>query len=93
MDLMRQFLILGGESIPVVIFADTGGFVLGQWGPRPQHVQEVMVRFKQNNPNREAPDYEDNLKAARAEIMQRYGEGTGYQQAIVRELRELISGF
>src|SRR5690606_13922283 len=37
-DTMQQFLTLGGESIPIVIFADTGGAVLGQWGPRPAHV-------------------------------------------------------
>lgn len=93
MDTMGQFLTLGGEAIPIVIFADTGGFVLGHWGPRPKHVQEAMIRFKQNNPDREAPDYQDNLKAARAEMAERYGEGTGYHQAIVSELRELISSF
>jgi len=93
MDLMDQFLILGGRSIPVVIFADTGGFVLGQWGPRPTYVQEPMVQFKAANPDRDAPDYQDNLAAARKEIMARYGEGTEYQQLIVKELRELISSF
>lgn len=70
-DTMAQFLTLGGESIPIVIFADTGGVVLGQWGPRPAHVQEAMVAFKQANPDREAPDYEANLAAARAEIGRR----------------------
>lgn len=93
LDTMDQFLTMGGRSIPVVIFTDTGGFVLGTWGPRPKHVQEVMVRFKQENPDRNAPDYEEKLKAARAELIARYGEGTGYQQAIIRELRELISTF
>lgn len=93
LDTMDQFLTMGGRSIPVVIFTDTGGFVLGTWGPRPKHVQEVMVRFKQENPDRNAPDYEEKMKAARAELIARYGEGTEYQQAIIRELRELISTF
>lgn len=93
MDVMSQFLTMGGEAIPIVIFTDTGGYVLGQWGPRPAHVQEVMVQFKQNHPDREASDYQDNLKAAYAEMAQRYGEGSGYQATIVAELRDLISGF
>lgn len=93
MDLMDQFLTLGGRSIPVAIFSDTGGHVLGTWGPRPAYVQEVMVEFKQKNTDREAPDYEENLRAARQEIMRRYGEDTAYQDAIVRELRELLSKF
>jgi hypothetical protein len=92
-DTMRQFLTLGGESVPVVIFTDTGGAVLGTWGPRPSHVQEPMVRFKQENPDRNAPDYQEKLAAVREEIRRRYGEGTGYQADVLREIRELISGF
>ncbi|MEI7026949.1 thioredoxin family protein [Paenibacillus sp. y28] len=92
-DVMEQFLTMGGRAIPIVIFADTGGFVLGQWGPRPKHVQAVMTRFKQENPDREAPDYEDKIKAARQEMMAQYGEGTGYQQVIVQELRDVLSSF
>ncbi|WNQ12435.1 thioredoxin family protein [Paenibacillus aurantius] len=92
-DIMDQFLTMGGKSIPVVIFTDTGGFVLGQWGPRPEHVQAVMREFKKHNPDREAPDYNDNIQVARAEMMKQYGEGTGYQAVIVKELRDLISSF
>ncbi|WP_276357799.1 thioredoxin family protein [Cohnella caldifontis] len=91
LDLMDQHLTLGGRSIPVVFIVDTGGVILGKWGPRPQYVQEPMVEFKRDNPDREAPDYQDNLKAARQEIMRRYGEGTGYQTLVLQELRDLLS--
>lgn len=93
LDTMDQFLTMGGRSIPIVIFTDTGGHVLGQWGPRPKHVQEAMIAFKQANPDREAPDYQDNLMETRKEIGRRYGEGTGYQAVIVKELRELLESF
>jgi len=92
-DVMDQFLTMGGRAIPIVIFTDTGGHVLGQWGPRPKHVQAIMIRFKQENPDRNAPDYEEKIKVARAEMARQYGEGLGYQSVIVKELRELISGF
>ncbi|MCM3080977.1 thioredoxin family protein [Brevibacillus invocatus] len=91
LDLMDEFLTMGGRAIPVVIFADTGGHVLGKWGPRPKHVQEVMIAFKQQNPDRNAPDYEANIKVAREQMLQQYGEGTGYQAVIVKELREILS--
>lgn len=91
LDLMDEFLTMGGRSIPVVLFADTGGHVLAKWGPRPKHVQDVMIAFKEQNPDRNAPEYEENLKAARAEMLKQYGEGTGYQAVIVKELRELLS--
>jgi hypothetical protein len=93
LDTMDQFLTGGGRAIPIVIIADTGGFVLGQWGPRPQHVQAVMNQFKQENPDREAADYQEKIAVARKEMMQQYGEGTGYQAVIVKELRELLASF
>lgn len=93
LDVMDQFLTMGGRAVPIVIFTDTGGHVLGQWGPRPQHVQEIMVKFKQDNPDREAPDYQDKIAVARKEMMEQYGEGTAYQTVILEELRELLSRF
>jgi hypothetical protein len=92
-DTMDQFLTMGGRAIPIVIFADTGGHVLGQWGPRPSHVQEAMIAFKQANPDREAPDYQEKLAETRKEMGRRYGEGTDYQQTIVQELRKLLESF
>ncbi|AJY75684.1 thioredoxin family protein [Paenibacillus beijingensis] len=93
LDTMEQFLTMGGRAVPIVIFADTGGHVLGHWGPRPKHVQEAMIAFKQANPDREAPDYQEKLAATRQEIGRRYGEGTGYQAVIVSELREALSSY
>ncbi|MFB0844472.1 thioredoxin family protein [Paenibacillus oleatilyticus] len=92
-DVMAQFLTGGGEAIPIVIFTDFSGFVLGHWGPRPANVQAVMTKFKQENPDREAPDYNDKIQIARQEMVKQYGEGTGYQTVIVKELRELLSSF
>jgi hypothetical protein len=92
-DVMDQFLTMGGRAIPIVIFTDSSGFVLGHWGPRPKHVQAVMNEFKKHNPDREAPDYQDKIKVAREDMMRQYGEGTGYQDVIVKELRDLISSF
>lgn len=92
LDLMDEHLTMGGRSIPVVFITDTGGAILGKWGPRPAYVQEPMVAFKANNPDREAPDYQDNLAATREEIKRRYGEDAGYQKLILQELRELLSG-
>ncbi len=90
LETMDQFLTFGGRSIPVVIFTDKNGNVLGQWGPRPAYIQEPMAKFKQHNTDREAADYEANLKDTRNEILRRYGEGTEYQALIVTEMRQLL---
>ncbi|MCC3375814.1 thioredoxin family protein [Cohnella sp. REN36] len=89
-DLIDQHLTLGGRSIPIVLFIDTGGHLLGKWGPRPQRVQEVMIAFKADNPDREAPTYQDNLAEARKELVQRYGEAADYTPVVLREWQDIL---
>lgn len=93
LEVMDQYLTMGGRSIPVVLMTDTGGHVLGQWGPRPSDVQAHMIRFKQDNPVREAPDYPANLNETYQKMKESYGEGTEYQSRIIHELRDLLSSF
>lgn len=91
-ELMDMFLTMGGKAIPIVIFSDTGGAVLAQWGPRPKPVQDVMVAFKATSPDREAADYQEKIAVVRKEMMNMYGEDTTYQQWIVQELRATLAG-
>lgn len=91
-DLMEHFLTNGGRSVPIIIFADDRGQVLGQWGPRPEHVQALMIEFKRQNPDREAPDYEEKIGEVRKAMAARYEEGAGVNGSVVTELRKLISG-
>lgn len=91
-DTMDHFLTMGGRSVPIIIFTDTGGHVLGSWGPRPQHVQELMIQFKQANSDREAPDYAEKIGVVRQQMAEKYKEGGGVNASVVSELRALISG-
>jgi hypothetical protein len=90
LEVMDQFLTMGGRSIPVVLFTDKSGNVLVQWGPRPAYVQEPIVKFKQSHPDKDAPGYAEDLAAARAEILARYGNDTQYQRWIVSELKQAL---
>ncbi|MFC5406910.1 thioredoxin family protein [Cohnella soli] len=91
LDLMDEHLTNGGRSIPVVLFVDTGGHLLGKWGARPKYVQEAMDAFKAANPDREAPDFQEKMAVAREEVKRRYGEGNGYQKLILDEIRDVLS--
>lgn len=90
-DLIDQFLVLGGRSVPVVLFTNAKGDVLGQWGPRPAYVQEPMAEFKALGLDRETEEYQEKIKGVRAEVIGRYGEGTAYQPLVVKEIREMIT--
>lgn len=90
LDLIDEFLTFGGRSIPKVLFLNQTGDVVAEWGPRPAYVQEPMAQFKQTYTDKNSLEYEDNLKAARAEVVRRYGESTEYQELIVAEIKELL---
>jgi hypothetical protein len=90
LEVMDQFLTMGGRSIPIVLFTDKSGDVLAKWGPRPAYVQEPMVEFKQRHPDKDAPGYDEELAAVRAEILARYGTDTRYQRLIVNELKQAL---
>jgi hypothetical protein len=51
-----------------------------------------MIAFKAENPDREAADYADKIAVTRQKIVEQYGEDTTYQQWIIDELREALSG-
>lgn len=59
LDLMDQFLTLGGRSIPKVIFTDKEtGRVMGDWGPRPAVLQqEILAMREQGVPTNEWHEY------------------------------------
>lgn len=52
-----------------------------------------MIQFKQDNPDREAPDYEEKIAVVRKQIAQKYDEGAGVNGKVVTELRALLSKF
>lgn len=48
LDLMDEFLVYGGRSIPVLIAMDADYNVLFSWGPRPKPAQKKVQDYKAN---------------------------------------------
>lgn len=46
LDVMDAYLTNGGRSIPKMIMLDENLNKLGQWGPRPQPVQDILMDLK-----------------------------------------------
>ncbi|MCR8643800.1 thioredoxin family protein [Paenibacillus sp. N1-5-1-14] len=90
LETMDLFLTDGGRAQPIAVLMKTSGEVLGSWGARPAYIQAVMDRFKANNPDKEAPDYRENLNQTYREIGSLYRSGNEYQQVMLRELRDLF---
>ncbi|WEG13031.1 thioredoxin family protein [Pullulanibacillus sp. KACC 23026] len=89
-ELIQPFLLYGGKSIPVVLLTNEKGEVIYRWGPRPAYVQQPMADFKALNLDRESDEYKEKVKDVYAEMMKRYGEGTGYYRYIIDEFKDVL---
>jgi hypothetical protein len=56
-ELMNQFLTNGTKSIPIFVFFDANYNVLLQWGPRPEKLQLMYEKWKNEMPNAEVIYY------------------------------------
>ncbi len=45
-ELMDRFLTKGGRAIPVFIFTDNNGDLIGRWGPRPEKARVIFESFR-----------------------------------------------
>ncbi len=79
LEVMDEYLTNGGRSIPKVIFMTEDLKEFGNWGPRPQKVQEMVVKFKE-----QGMDYEKSSE----EVHRWYAQNKG--QELQNELLEIL---
>jgi hypothetical protein len=91
LETMDLFLTDGGRAQPIAVFLKSTGEVLGSWGARPAYIQAVMDRFKLNHPDKQAPEYQENLNRVYREIGDLYHAGNRYQEVMLQKLRELFT--
>ncbi len=90
LETMDLFLTDGGRAQPIAILLKKSGEVLGKWGARPAYIQAVMDRFKAKHPDKNQPDYKENLNQTYGEIGRLYRTSDEYQRVMLQELRELF---
>ena len=91
LETMDHFLTNGGRAQPIAVILNAAGDVLGRWGARPRYIQDVMDGFKNSNPDRDAPDYQEKVGEVYKNIGEIYNSSTKYQEVMIQELRGLFS--
>lgn len=62
LELMDRYLTNGGRAIPKLIAFDSEtGQELGNWGPRPQPAQDILMRWKENPNGKSTEDFHKEL--------------------------------
>lgn len=63
LELIDQYLTNGGRSIPVYIFLNDQGKVIGKWGPRAPQLQEYVLKKKSELPAPDDPSFAEKQNA------------------------------
>lgn len=88
---MDMFLIDGGRAQPIAVLLNASGDVVGKWGARPGYIQSVMDKFKRDCPDRESPQYQEDISEVYREIGALYHDVERYQDAMIAELRAVLT--
>lgn len=71
-DLIDRHLTNGGRAIPIVLFLNDQGELVGKWGPRAPEVQQIVDDYRSQLPAKDAPDFEEKQKEMYATLQKRY---------------------
>lgn len=71
-DLIDQYLTNGGRAIPIYVFLNDTGEVIGQWGPRAPELQENIMNLRKELPAKENPNFEIAQKELYQGINEQY---------------------
>lgn len=71
-DLIDRHLTNGGRAIPIYLFLNEEGDLVGKWGPRAPELQQFVTEGRAALPAKEDDGYAEAEKAFYASLQQRY---------------------
>lgn len=71
-ELINRYLTNGGSAIPIFLFLNEQGEVVGKWGPRAPELQENVMNKRKELPPKDADNYEEAQKELYRKINENY---------------------
>lgn len=89
-ELIDQYLTNGGRAIPIYIFLNEKGNVIGKWGPRAPQIQEYMTKGKSELPDAEDPAFEGKQEELFAHITREYATNEKFWSYVYESLSRAL---
>lgn len=71
-DLIDRYLTNGGRAIPIYVFLNEQGEVVGKWGPRAPELQQNVMKRREELPAKDADNFEEAQKELYKDINEKY---------------------
>lgn len=71
-DLIDRYLTNGGRAIPIYLFLNKEGEVIGKWGPRAPELQQLVNDSRAQLPEKDDPAFEEAQKQLYTSLQEKF---------------------
>lgn len=90
LQLMDQYLTNGNRTIPIFIFIDESGNEVATWGPMAENTKRFVDGYRQNVPEKDAPDYDEKFKAFATLTSKAFQEDTSIWNGVYESMKQTL---
>ncbi len=90
-DLIDRYLTNGGRAIPIYLFLNEQGEVIGKWGPRAPELQQLVVEMRSELPDKEDPTFEEKQKQMYTSLQKKFVTDPQCAKWVYEDIKAVIS--
>jgi len=90
-DLIDRYLTNGGRGIPIYLFLNAQGEVVGKWGPRAKELQQLVMDSRAELPAKDDPSFEEKQKEMYTNLQKKYVEDPQCAKWVYEDMKAVIT--
>ncbi|MEJ9279387.1 MULTISPECIES: thioredoxin family protein [Ureibacillus] len=89
-DLIDRYLTNGGRAIPIYLFLNEEGQVIGKWGPRAPELQQLVVEERAKLPAKDNPTFEEKQKELYTTLQEKFVKDPQCAKWVYEDMKKVI---
>lgn len=89
-DLIDRYLTNGGRAIPIYLFLDKSGNVIGRWGPRAPELQRMVAEAREKLPAKDDPAFEEKQKEMYTTLQEKFVKDPQCAKWVYEDMKKVI---
>lgn len=90
-DLIDRYLTNGGRAIPIYLFLNEEGNVVGKWGPRAPELQKLVEEGRAKLPEKDDPQFEEKQKELYANLQKQFVENPQLAKWVYEDIKKTLT--
>lgn len=90
-DLIDRYLTNGGRAIPIYLFLNQEGEVIGKWGPRAPELQQMVTDMRAELPAKDDPTFEEKQKQMYTTMQEKYVSNPQCARWVYEDMKTVIT--